>query len=355
MFAKENENNLSLDKKYFCEIISFISLLFSCFVTFVSIKKIKMTITNVLIMQIILAEILDGINIILAILIDSYGEFTFENYPGRMGFCLTQIYLGVFSCLWNLFSSLFISIRIYDRMQNKNRIFKNKFMYQYSTTMSYGIPSIITYILWSSQVLSQSKTLQNKTYDDYYVKENKSDFFRYMYCWVSQWNNNSLFILSFLLIAANFYFSIFKSAVFVRKISKEIEETQEEDGRSKKNQIKKIKKITTNLILYPIVSGIVWIIYFVLQILTGYISGANKIDSIADSMKNGVGSWLIILIICIRQIIFTIVFFLTQGNLKKHAYNMITCKKSKENSSSISSSKIINDSDNYKILSESHE
>ena len=63
----------------------------------------------------------------------------------------------------------------------------------------------------------------------------------------------------------------------------------------------------------------------------------------------------IILIICIRQIIFTIVFFLTQGNLKKHAYNMITCKKSKENSSSISSSKIINDSDNYKILSESHE
>ena len=355
MFAKENENNLSLDKKFFCEIISFISLIFSGFVTFVSYKKIKMTITNVLIMQIIMAEILDGINIILAIFIDSYGEFTFENYPGRMGFCLTQIYLGVFSCLWNLFSSLFISLRIYDRMQNKNRIFRNKFMYQYATTMSYGIPSIITYILWTSQVLSQSKTLQNKTYNDYYVKENKSDFFRYMYCWVSQWNNNSLFILSFLLIAANFYFSIFKSAVFVRRISREIEETEGEDGRSKKNKIKKIKKIMCNLILYPIVSGVVWIIYFVLQILTGYISGANKIDSIADSMKNGVGSWFIILIICIRQIIFTVVFFLTQGNLKKHAYNMITCKKSKAGSSSSSTSKITDESDDIKVLSDSQE
>ena len=116
MFAKEDKNYLSLDKKWFCEIVSILCLIFSSFVTFVSFRKIKMTITNVLIMQIIMSEILDGINIILAIVIDSYGDFTFENYPGRMGFCLTQIYLGVFSCLWNLCSSLFISIRIFDRM-----------------------------------------------------------------------------------------------------------------------------------------------------------------------------------------------------------------------------------------------
>ena len=69
-----------------------------------------------------MSELLDGINIALAIVIDSFGKFTFENYPKRMGFCITQIFLGVFSCLWNLFSSLFISIRIYDRMQNKNKI-----------------------------------------------------------------------------------------------------------------------------------------------------------------------------------------------------------------------------------------
>ena len=99
MFAKDDENYLSIDKKYVCEIISILSFFFSVFVTFVSLKKIKMTITNVLIMEIIMSEILDGVNIFLAIGIDSFGNFTFENYPKRMGFCLTQIYLGVFSCL----------------------------------------------------------------------------------------------------------------------------------------------------------------------------------------------------------------------------------------------------------------
>ena len=127
MFAKDDPNYLSRDKKYVCEIVSILAFLFSAFVLLVAyIKKIKMTITNKLIIQIIWAEILDAVNIGLAVGIDSFGNFTFENYPKRMGICLTQIYIGVFSCLWNLFSSLFISIRIFDRMQNKNKIFKNK-------------------------------------------------------------------------------------------------------------------------------------------------------------------------------------------------------------------------------------
>ena len=355
MFAKDDENYLSIDKKYVCEIISILSFFFSVFFTFVSLKKIKMTITNVLIMEIIMSEILDGVNIFLAIGIDSFGNFTFENYPKRMGFCLTQIYLGVFSCLWNLFSSLFISIRIYDRMQNKNKIFKNKFMYEYATTLSYGIPCIITYILWTSQALSQSKTLQNKTYDDYYVKENNSNFFRYMYCWVSSYNNTVLFVLSFLLIAANFYFSIFKSYFFIKRISREIEDNDpKEEGRNKENKVKKIKKVMYNLILYPIVSGIVWIIYFVLQILTGYIYSDERGKSgFAESMKKGAGAWCIILIICIRQIIFTLMFFLTQGNLKRHAYNMICCKKNKRTTTINMLSETY--TENYRILNESNE
>ena len=329
MFAEKNDNYLSLDKKYFCEIISIISLIFSIFVLIVSKLKVKKTITNNLIMQIIMAEILDGISIILAVAIDAHGQFTFENYPSRMGICLSQIYIGVFSCLWNLFSSLFISIRIYDRMQNKNRIFKNKYMYEYATTMSYGIPIIISYILWASQVLFQSNTLQNKTYEDNYVKEYRSDFFRYMYCWVSSWNNNSLFIISFLLIAANFYFSIFKSALFINKISKEIQDSEGSIGDNNQKKVKRINEMKKNLFLYPIVSGVVWIIYFILQILTGYNNDPNK-KSLANSMKKGVGAWILILIICARQIVFTLVYFLTQGNLKKYAINYITCKYCKK-------------------------
>ena len=59
-------------------------------------------------------------------------------------------------------------------------------MYEYTTTMSYGIPCIISYILWTSQVITQSNTLKHKTYENFYPQDNqgtKSDYFRYMYCW----------------------------------------------------------------------------------------------------------------------------------------------------------------------------
>ena len=335
MFAEEDPNYLSRDKKWVCEIFSIVSFIFSFFVIIVALNKIKRTITNVLIIQIIMSELLDGINIALAIVIDSFGKFTFENYPKRMGFCITQIFLGVFSCLWNLFSSLFISIRIFDRMQNKNKIFKNKFMYEYTTTMSYGIPCIITYILWTIQVLYQSNTLKNKTHEDYYnTDRNTTNFFRYMYCWVTGGSNYALFAISFLLIGANFYFSIFKSALFIRKISREIEDVDDikEEDRTKENKVSKIKSVMKNLIIYPIVSGGVWIIYFILQILSGKIKpkkNENDEDFLTKSMKRGVGAWFIIIIICVRQIIFTLMFFLTQGNLKRHTYNILCCKKGK--------------------------
>ena len=62
-------------------------------------------------------------------------------------------------------------------------------MYEYSTSLSYGIPCIITYILWTSQVLNQSNILEKKTYDQYYAPKIAVDFFRYMYCWVNGDNN----------------------------------------------------------------------------------------------------------------------------------------------------------------------
>jgi len=334
----DQENELSNDKKIFCYTISFISLIFSIFVLFVSFKKIKMTITNILIMQILMAEVLDGINMILAIGIDAKGVQSYENYQSRMGFCLTQIYLGVFSCLWNLSCSLFISIRIFDRMQNQNKIFKHKFIYENTTTLSYGIPSLITFILWSSQVLYQSNILENKTYKDIYETENINNFFRYMYCWVNRWTNIVLFIISFLLIIANFYFSIIRSALFIRRISKDIEDN-EESVKGPQSKVAKIKKIMLKLILYPVVSGVVWTIYFILQILTNQVNNPDANQSLANSMKYGAGAWCLILIICTRQIVFTLVFFFTQENLRKHAKNYITfkyCSKTKTEYKSIS-------------------
>ena len=328
---EKNNNNLSFDKKLFSEIISILSLFFSLFVIYISLKKVKMNITNKLILQIIISEVLDGINIILAIIFDIFNPYTFENYPKRMGICLTQIYLGIFSCLWNLFSSLFISLRIFDRMENKNRIFKNKFIFEYTTTMSYGIPCIISYIIWTVQVINQSNTLKNKSYRDYYPDGNqiKSNYFRYMYCWVSGWNNNILFIICGILIVGNFYFSIFKSVIFIKRVSNEIEEKEDSGRKSIQNKMKKINQMMWSLILYPVVSGIIWLLYFIFQIFAGLAN--DGVDFFNSFMKNGVGSWLLIILISFRQFIFTFLFFWTQGNLKKYAYNFICCKKSKKN------------------------
>ena len=330
----DKDKNLSCDKKLFSEIVSILSLFFSLFVIYISLKKLKTNITNTLILQIIFSEVLDGINIILAIVFDALDAYTFENYPKRMGICLTQIYLGVFSCLWNLFSSLFISLRIYDRMENKNRIFKKKFMYEYTTTMSYGIPCIISYILWTIQVINQSNTLKNKKYEDFYPVDNpiKSNFFRYMYCWVNGWNNTLLFIICGILIAGNFYFSIFKSVIFIKRVSNEIEEKEDSGRESIQNKVKKINQMMWSLILYPVVSGVVWLFYFILQILVGFGTGYNPVKSLEGFIKNGVGAWLIIILISFRQFIFTFLFFWTQGSLKKYAYNLICCKSKKSNS-----------------------
>ena len=322
-------HNLSCEKKIFSEIISIISLVFSLFVILISIKKVKMNITNVLIFQIIISEVLDGINIILSIVSYIYQHYTFENYPDRMGICLTQIYLGVFSCLWNLFSSFFISLRIYDKIENKNRIFNNKFMYDYTTTMSYGIPCIISFIMWSAQVINQSNSANRKSFKSFYPSDSsydmKTTFFRYMYCWVSGTSNYILFGICCILIAANIYYSIFKSVIFIKKVSNEIEEKEDSGRKSIQNKIKKIKQMMRSLILYPVVSCIVWILYFILQIFTGLDS-----EGVEKFMRNGIGAWLLIIVISCRQFIFTFLFFWTQGNLRKYAWDFITCKNSKK-------------------------
>ena len=83
MFCEEPDNpefemSCSLKKVY--ETISFISLLGSIFVIYATVKKIKMNLTNILIIQIIISEMLDEINILLGIIADGQGKINFENY-----------------------------------------------------------------------------------------------------------------------------------------------------------------------------------------------------------------------------------------------------------------------------------
>ena len=129
MFCENPDNpefEMPCSLKGVYEGFSFISLLGSIFVIYATVKKIKMNLTNILIIQIIISEMLDEINILLGIIADSSGKLHFENYEQRSYVCYTQIFLSVFSCLWTLTASLFISLKLYDLIVNKSRIFRGK-------------------------------------------------------------------------------------------------------------------------------------------------------------------------------------------------------------------------------------
>lgn len=320
MFCSEtnDKNTLSCDKKIIAEAITAISLLFSIFVAFAASKKVKPNLTNKLVLQIIYSEIIDGVNILMAIFFDAFKIFTFENYSYRMGICFTQMYFGLFSCLWTLTASFLISLRIYDIMAYKSKIFKNIFMKKYTTTISYGIPLIISYIFWCCQINEQSKRLRDTPEKIFYNKTKYSPppHFRHIYCWFSPKKNYYIFGLVIILLVLNFYFSVIKGALYVKKISTDIRNNEDEGRNSIREKIKQMNTIKYSLCSYPIVSILVWSMFFIIQILFNQRS----------TDKNGPIAWIYCILISARQIIYTLVYFLTQKQLIK----LIFCKKRKK-------------------------
>ena len=88
----DNDNDGSTLKcsiKTISEIFSFFSIIFTIIVVIITKKQTKMNIINKLIVQILISEIIDGINILLVIIDDAQGDKTFENYVDR-----TYVFFG---------------------------------------------------------------------------------------------------------------------------------------------------------------------------------------------------------------------------------------------------------------------
>ena len=96
----------------------------------------------------------------------------------------------------------------------------------------------------------------------------------------------------------------------------------------KEDKVRNLNKIRL-IILYIVAYDIIWFLYFIFQILADNANSPDN-DKLFSFMRNGPGSWIFISLISFRQFIFTFLFFFTQGNLRKHAYNLITCKAHKE-------------------------
>ena len=320
-YRKDDPSTVSCESKLVSELISLFSIIFSGIVIYVTAKYTKLNIVKHLILQILISEIIDGVDILLVIIEDAQWPRTFENYFTRRGICFTQIFLSLFVCLWTLISSLFISIRIYDITKN-NTIFKKKLMkniHYFVALFSF----LISFCFWVGQILFQAKQLEYSL-DYLYQVSRTHRHFRHMHCWFEKNTNYVIFSIVLLLIGFSIFFSI-KGILVLKNIKNKItEELEFDDSNSKFLNKKKsdIAKIIRTLWIYPVISAILWIIFFIFQIVSYYT--INRFLSL-----------VYVITISVRQPIYTIVFLLTQKTIKKEFINFVTfktCKKRKNRS-----------------------
>ena len=320
-YRKDDPSTVSCESKLVSELISLLSIIFSGIVIYVTAKYTKLNIVKHLILQILISEIIDGVDILLVIIEDAQWPRTFENYFTRRGICFTQIFLSLFVCLWTLISSLFISIRIYDITKN-NTIFKKKLMkniHYFVALFSF----LISFCFWVGQILFQAKQLEYSL-DYLYQVSRTHRHFRHMHCWFEKDTNYVIFSIVLILIGFSIFFSI-KGILVLKNIKNKItEELEFDDSNSKFLNKKKsdIAKIIRTLWIYPVISAILWIIFFIFQIVSYYT--INRFLSL-----------VYVITISVRQPIYTIVFLLTQKTIKKEFINFVTfktCKKRKNRS-----------------------
>ena len=322
MFCQENKGaSIPCSMKWVYEIISFISLLCSIFVVVVTIKRIKMTIMHILVLHIIISEMVDELNILLGIISDIKGKLNFENYGFRMQVCYPQLFLSAFSCLWTLTASFFISLKLYDIIINKDRIFRgNNFWNKNVKLISVSVPLIISYILWAIHLVMNNKRISlNSIYED--KIKNRQQRIQLVFCWLGREPSIAIAIISTLLIIANLYFSI-KSYIFLRNIKNNIINKNVDISKAINNQINNINQIQKILFLYPIIACIIWITFFLFIFLFyfSYREHTSKGWSVAFCV-----------FMSIRQMIYTLVYFLSQKKLRDYTKLFFTCQTCKKN------------------------
>ena len=323
MFCEEPKNpdmEISCSLKWVYEIISLFSLICSIFVVYATVKNIKMNIMHKLILQIIISEMLDEINILLSIVSDMKGRLRFENYDFRMYSCYTQIYLSVFSCLWTLTASLFISIKLYDIIINKNKIFKtDSFLNKYVNLISISAPLIISYIFWVISSILKADTIH---LNSIYINkiQNKTQMIKLVFCWLNKEMSIGLAYIVAILIAGNIYFSIIKGYVFIRKVKDTILDQNDDYNLSNNNRIKSINQIEKILFFYPLIASIIWIIFFLFIFLFNYSYREHQ---------SSAWSYLFCIFMAIRQIIYTQIYFLSQKKLWNYTFSVLKCETCK--------------------------
>ena len=155
--------------------------------------------------------------------------------------------------------------------------------------------------------------------------------FRHMHCWVERPLTIALFIFAVILIGANVFFSIVKGSSFLSKVTEELKDKgKSSDDHSLQKKIDSMEHIRKTLWVYPITSGILWLIFYIIQII------------VTTKQKNyGFISLLLCIIISIRLIVYVIVFIFTQKDIKYQLIKFFLCQPAKKKMRTVSA--IMND------------
>ena len=295
-------------------IISAISFFASLIVIKVFyLKRLHKNITNQFVMQLIISEMINNLNHVSPIINYFVGRKE-EKYYERRRVCFTQIYTGLFTNFYTLFSSFLISFRIYDLLVNNSMTFRKPKNVTRAKVLSFYICALISYIIWFLQI----EILQNYT--------GSGRYFRVLTCWVGfELDCASLGIFAIFIILTFIY--CIKSRSFVQNYQKRLYEEDDlniNDASSDKSleEIQKIKVVQKRLVLYPIVTTILFSLIIVYRVLS-YLNNDKKEVAIICLVLYSLTSVL-------RGFIFIIIYFGTQQVFRDGLYEFFTCKNWKE-------------------------
>lgn len=183
----------------------------------------------------------------------------------------------------------------------------NNFLNKNVKLISVSIPLIISYILWAINLTMNDKRISLNSIYENKIK-NRQQRVQLVFCWLAREPSIAIAIIASLLILANLYFSI-RSYWFLRNMKNSILNNNDDISKAINNQINNINQIQKIIFLYPIIACLIWSFFFLFIFLVYF-----------DYRNNDNFRWAIVFCIfmSIRQIIYTLVYFLSQQKLRKY-------------------------------------
>lgn len=309
---KDVNNSVSTER--ILEIIAWIMTTFSFLCSFVVLfiiysKQMKANPTNNFIAHLTISEMINNLTILSSIWQELIGPKD-GKYEERMRVCYSQIFSGLFSNLFTLFTSLLISYRIYDLLIQNSKIFKQNKNVKCAKFTSFYFSFIVAFLVWIIQMVC---------FQNYSSSSNK--YFRVLACWGD--DNLDYFVLGlfllFLLVTS--YLSI-KSYCYVGKFTKSFNDVganPTEEETKAQSQIDRAKAVQRRLIIYPITTIILYLFIIAHRIIARMAKN--------DSLMTCLTFILYTIPTCLRGVIFIAVYSGAQEPFRKALWELLTCKK----------------------------